>query len=140
LRSVYLNDTMSVASFATFVAVWLAITIFCLAWMVAYVKKSVKAGGPTGNAGGANGGTAAVKGGFFQRYWDYFSNLKGAVFSTEDKRLPQQHQQSTSPPQQQQSAGAAAPSAAPAAPSANPAAGAAAPSAAPADPSFSSIS
>jgi hypothetical protein len=106
LRSVYLNDTMSVASFATFVAVWLAITIFCLAWMVAYVKKSVKtktaAGGPTGNAGGANGGTAAVKGGFFQRYLDYFGGLKRAVFSTEDERVRVRVlQQSTSPPQQQ---------------------------------------
>jgi fatty acid desaturase len=94
LRSVYLNDTMSVASFATFVAVWLAITIFCLAWMVAYVKKSVKtktAANHTltlssGNVH-ANGGTAAVKGGgFFTRYWEYFSGIFLAFSSTADKR------------------------------------------------------
>jgi len=103
LRSVYLNDTMSVASFATFVAVWLAITIFCLAWMVAYVKKSVKtktaAGGPTGNAGGANGGTAAVKGGgFFTRYWEYFSGIFSAFFSTEDKRNKNRDAAAAPPP------------------------------------------
>jgi hypothetical protein len=108
LRSLYLNDTMSVASFATFVAVWLAITIFCLAWMVAYVKrmKTKTAANQTHSSGGGGVdltsnyhvgviGTSEAQedGGFFTRYWNYFGGirsaaggLKRAVFSTDDKR------------------------------------------------------